>query len=459
MEVSYNKRTIEGEIVLKKKWSLGWIVTLIAMLVLSACSGGDDASKSGEKAGDDTSKSGEEITLKFVHWVNEDVGKWQPVIDKYEAANPGVKIESIPLVDNMAALDYFKQLDLMASAGEKLDIIMFNNPNELVKRIDAGLVAPIDEFLDGEGIDINEVYNNSYGPVDGNYYGLPMKNITGLIMMNKSHLDEAGLEIPTEWTWDDYRDYAKKMTTDQHYGSYLHTWHEIYSGLKLASKPEETLLLKEDGTSNAEDPMLRESLELRYQMEQEDKSSVPYFETFSQKLDYRQQIFSQEASMIPTFSFMITEWGQYTPDFEIAWAPWPQNEKGTNFSGMSGDLLTVSKTSDHKQEAYDFMRWMSTEGIVEQGVWTPSWKEADLDTVLDTLVSGTSNPDAIHMESLKHALTSVQPNKTFAPAPYITEVNTEFGAEAEMYLLGEQDLDKTMENVKKRIQAVVDANQ
>ncbi|WP_203247608.1 ABC transporter substrate-binding protein [Sporosarcina beigongshangi] len=444
---------------MKKKWSLGWIVTLIAMLVLSACSGGDDASKSGEKAGDDTSKSGEEITLKFVHWVNEDVGKWQPVIDKYEAANPGVKIESIPLVDNMAALDYFKQLDLMASAGEKLDIIMFNNPNELVKRIDAGLVAPIDEFLDGEGIDINEVYNNSYGPVDGNYYGLPMKNITGLIMMNKSHLDEAGLEIPTEWTWDDYRDYAKKMTTDQHYGSYLHTWHEIYSGLKLASKPEETLLLKEDGTSNAEDPMLRESLELRYQMEQEDKSSVPYFETFSQKLDYRQQIFSQEASMIPTFSFMITEWGQYTPDFEIAWAPWPQNEKGTNFSGMSGDLLTVSKTSDHKQEAYDFMRWMSTEGIVEQGVWTPSWKEADLDTVLDTLVSGTSNPDAIHMESLKHALTSVQPNKTFAPAPYITEVNTEFGAEAEMYLLGEQDLDKTMENVKKRIQAVVDANQ
>ena len=50
---------------------------------------------------------------------------------------------------------------------------------------------------------------------------------------------------------------------------------------------------------------------------------------------------------------------------------------------MSGDLISVSKTSDHKQEAYDFMRWMSTEGIVEQGVWTPSWKDADLDTVLD----------------------------------------------------------------------------
>ncbi|WP_203247609.1 ABC transporter substrate-binding protein [Sporosarcina beigongshangi] len=447
---------------MKKKRGLIWIVTLIAMLVLSACAGdkgSEGTSEPGEKAGDDASKSGEEITLKFVHWINEGVGKWQPVIDKYEAEHPGIKIESIPLVDNMTALDYFKQLDLMASAGEKLDIIMFNNPNDLAKRIDAGLVAPIDEFLDAEGIDINEVYNNSYGPVDGNYYGLPMKNVSGLVMMNKGHLDEAGLEIPTEWTWDDYRDYAKALTTDQHYGSYLHTWHETYSALKLVSKSEETLLLKEDGSSNAEDPLLRESLELRYQLEQVDKSSVPYFETFSQKLNYRQQFFSQEASMIPTFSFMITEWGEFAPDFEIVWAPWPQNEKGENFTVMSGDLLSVSKTSDHKQEAYDFMRWMSTEGIVEQGVWTPSWKEADLDTVLDTLVSGTSNPEAIDLPSLKHSLTSLQPNKAFAPAPYITEVNTEFGAEAEMYLLGEQDLDKTMDNVKKRIQAVVDANQ
>ena len=51
---------------------------------------------------------------------------------------------------------------------------------------------------------------------------------------------------------------------------------------------------------------------------------------------------------------------------------------------VNGDLISVSKTSDHKQEAYDFMRWMSTEGIVEQGVFIPSWKEADLDTVLET---------------------------------------------------------------------------
>ena len=112
---------------------------------------------------------------------------------------------------------------------------------------------------------------NSYGTVDDKYYGLPMKINTNLVMMNKDHLDEAGLEIPTEWTWDDYRDYAKALTTDEHYGSYLHTWHYLYSSMKLISKPEETSILKEDGSSNADDPMLRASLELRYQLEQEDQ--------------------------------------------------------------------------------------------------------------------------------------------------------------------------------------------
>lgn len=88
---------------------------------------------------------------------------------------------------------------------------------------------------------------------------------------------------------------------------------------------------------------------------------------------------------------------------------------------MSGELISVSETSKHKQEAYDFMRWISTEGIVKQGVWVPSLKDADLNKVLETLGSEISNPDAIHIESFKHALTSVQSTNRFAPKGLITE--------------------------------------
>ncbi|UOQ49865.1 extracellular solute-binding protein [Gracilibacillus caseinilyticus] len=438
-----------------KKISWFALVGVLLMVILAACSGNEETSND-----EGNSSSDEKVNLKFVHWINDDVGKWESLIAKYEEEHPNVKIESMPLVENMNSEDYFKQLDLMASAGEKMDLIMFSNMNDWVKRIDAGLVAPINEYMEAEGIDINEVYNNTYPAIDGEYYGLPMKNVTNLVMINKQHLDEAGLEIPTEWTWDDYQEYAQKLTTDDHYGSYLHSWHNTHSSLKLLSKPENTMILKEDGSSNADDPMLKASLELRDQLENVDKTSVPFTEILSQKLDYRQQFFSGEASMIPIASYMITEWGQFTPDFEIAWAPWPKNKaEDEAYSAMGGDLVSVAQNSEHKQEAYDFMRWLTTEGIVEQGVWVPSWKEADLDTVLENLASGTENPDAIDMESLKNALTSVQPSKSFAPPAYVTEAYTEFDAEVELYLLGEQDLETTMKNIQEKVQAVVDANQ
>ncbi|MFP7299373.1 ABC transporter substrate-binding protein [Neobacillus niacini] len=438
-----------------KKWGSLLLVGLFAMFLLVACSGNDEAS-SGKGKSD---SSDEEITLKFVHWINEDVGKWESVIAKYEAENPGIKVESIPLVENMNSQDYFKQLDLMASAGDEMDLIMFSNPQDLAKRIDAGLVEPVTSFVEAEGIDINEVYNNSYPAFNDEYYGLPMKNVTMLVMLNKAHLDEAGLEIPTEWTWDDYTEYAKKLKTDKHYGSYLHTWHNFHSVLKVMSKDKDNMILNEDGTSNADDPMLRASLELRNQLENVDKSSVPFTEILSQKMDYRQQFFSQSASMVPTGSFMITEWGQFTPEFEIAWAPWPKNNASDEaLTQMGGDLISIAKSSKHKQEAYDFMRWLSTEGIVEQGIWTPSWKEADMNKVLETVINGTAKPEAVHMESLKNALTSVKPTEVIAPPSYINEAYTEFGAEVELYLLGEQDLGKTMKNIEEKIQAVVDAN-
>ncbi len=32
-------------------------------------------------------------------------------------------------------------------------------------------------------------------------------------MINKDHLDEAGLEVPPlDWTWEDYREYSKALT-------------------------------------------------------------------------------------------------------------------------------------------------------------------------------------------------------------------------------------------------------
>jgi multiple sugar transport system substrate-binding protein len=294
---------------------------------------------------------------------------------------------------------------------------------------------------------------------DGKYFGLPSKFNTYLIMLNKDHLDEAGLPVPTEWTWDEYKEYAKKLTTKEHYGSYLHTWATTHQVLSMLSKPEENLLIKEDGSSNMDDPTLEASLKLRYELEQVDKSSEPYANIISQQLNYRQQFFSEKASLVPISSYMVTEWGGFTPEFTMAWAPWPKNnENDPSYAYSSADLMSIGKKSEHKEEAYEFIRWMTTEGMLIQNKSIPAWSEVDVNEVLTNLVKTTSNPDAVDIASLKHVLESSVSTKQFLQKGYSTEVYNAYNSEAELYLLGEQDLKTTMKNAKEKVKEVIDAN-
>lgn len=441
---------------MRKKWLVTLLsVMLVSSLVLAAC-GKDTANENGKDA-----EAADTVTLNLYTWINEENGSWEKTIAAYEEANPGVKINVNALVENMDARDYLKKLDLLAASGDKLDMVMFSSSEDLAKRISAGMVDPLNAHLDEEGVNAEEIYNMGVTPADenGTYYALPMKYNTYLIMMNKDHLDEAGLAVPTDWTWDDYKAYAKQLTTDQRYGSYLHTWSTIYDTLKLFSKGDESLLIKADGSSNMEDPAVEASLQLRYELERVDQSSEPYANIVSQKLNYRQQFFTEKASMVPIPSYMVTEWGGFTPEFTIAWAPWPKDKADDEqYRFASADMIALGKNSEHKEEAYKFMRWMSTEGMLVQNKAIPAWKQTDVKEVLNNLVATTANPAAVDVESLTYVLETGEEAKQFLPASYMTEVYNAYKAEVEKYLLGEQELDATMKNATDAVQKVIDRN-
>ncbi|WP_309242115.1 hypothetical protein [Paenibacillus sp. S150] len=99
------------------------------------------------------------------------------------------------------------------------------------------------------------------------------------MLLNKDALDEAGLPVPAYgWTWDDYRDYAKKLTkgegVDKRYGTYFHTW-ELYM-----NAPAQTVMKDpfryDEGTTILSDPAYKYFFQLRKDMETIDKSAKPY---------------------------------------------------------------------------------------------------------------------------------------------------------------------------------------
>ncbi|MCU6791363.1 extracellular solute-binding protein [Paenibacillus sp. WQ 127069] len=402
------------------------------------------------------------VTINFYHWYNEETGNWSKVIKAFEEKNPGIKVQSKPLVDNVSAPEYLKKLDLMTASGEYMDVVMFHDAGEFAKRVKIGMMEPLDGYLSKDGVDVSKEYLID-PKIDGKYYGLPAKYIIAMIMLNKKQLDEAGLPIPQDWTWKEFAEYAKKLTKGEGptktYGAFLRDQYLHYT-LNMSGLPQDSYIIKDDSSSNITNPLFKQSLELRNQMENIDKSSVPLSDTISQKLDYRQQFFTGKANMLIAGSWMISEWGNFKPDFEIAWAPYPKNSPSdpAYYARTSGDIIGVAKSSKHKEAAYKFARWFSTEGIVVQGLSLPGWKQADQAKAVDTLIAGTKTPQAVDKKSLMDVLGKSVGSKIVIPPAYGPEVEKAFVDEAQLYLFDKQNVDTTLTKIQEKVQKIMTSN-
>jgi len=416
----------------------------------------------------------EEVTLKFHTHGTETQYNWEETIAAFEQAYPHIKVELVLLSEKGDTQEATQKLDLAAASGEQLDILMFSDPASYAQRVGLGMVASIDSYITEEGYSVTDEYKVDT-IMDGSYYALPGKFNPWYVMLNKDHLDEAGLKIPTDWTWDEFADYARQLTTGEgaakRYGTFFHGpqnggWMEFLR-LAIANRAENTDFLNSDGTSNLEDPMFKRTLELRLQMEREDGSSTPYADMLSQKLHYRTQFFNQSASMVMIGSWMNSELGgteQNPLNHQVAIAPVPKNNESDEigYTMVTTDFMAVAEQSKHKKEAYQFIRWYTTEGLSQYGLNIPSWKKIsddELESIIDNILSATLTPEKVDKASLIHVLSISKSGKIIPPVTYQAEVYKAMNDEYELMILGSQDLETTLQNMINEVQNIIDNNQ
>jgi multiple sugar transport system substrate-binding protein len=382
-------------------------------------------------------------------------------------------VELVQLSEKGDTQEAAKKLDLAAASGEQIDVLMFSDPAGYAQRVSLGMAAPLDDYIAKEGYKVEEEYKVDTR-LNGKVYALPGKFNPWYVLLNKNHLDEAGLPVPKDWTWDQFADYAKKLTkgdgASKRYGTYFHGpqgggWME-YLKLMLLNQPENSDFLKADGTSNLDNPNFRKTLELRVKMEKEDKSSVPYADMISQKLNYRTEFFNQKASMIVIGSWMNTEIGgtdKFPLNFNVAVAPFPKNNANDpgGYTPVTTDFVSVAANSKHKEEAYKFVRWYTTEGQIVQGKNIPAWnkvKADDVGKIIDTILSGTKNPEKVDKASLVSTLTSSRASKLVPPVSYQAEIYKALNDEYEKLIFGKQDIDTMVKNSQDRVKQIIDSN-
>ncbi|RRJ64900.1 sugar ABC transporter substrate-binding protein [Paenibacillus oralis] len=448
---------------LKRKWTRFIAASAILALIVSGCASGSGADPDQGAGSNGGTPDNGTVTIKLHTWYPKKTDNWDVAIAEFEKKYPNIKVEFVSAEDNNSN-EYYKKLDLAAASGEDLDVMMFSNMNYLSQRMELGMLEPIDGYLEKEGAVLADEYTVDTR-IAGKTYGLPGKSVLPMVFINENHLKEAGLELPKDWTWDEYMQYAKAMTkTDggkTRYGTYFHSWATQAYFIQNMNQAAGANLTTDDGTkANVDTPNVRKSLELRLQGEKEGVVT-PYAEVVSQKLNYRPQYFNQETSMITMGSFLVPEAGgteQVPATFKTVFAPLPKVNKEDPISGnVSGDVLGIYSKSKHKEEAYTFIRWFTTEGITLQGKYFPSWKKANMNEVVDHIIAGTKTPEMIDKDSLLYVLENTKQTTAAVAVPFHAELEKVFVEEFDAMMLSAQDLDTTVKNAQERIQKIIDS--
>lgn len=439
-----------------KKITAVSLATLLAAGSVVGCGSKENASTEAVTAAAETGskelvqETGAPVELRFISWLSnyEDLDK--KVAEEYKKEHPNVNV-TFEYYGNMSSKDYNTKVDLMVMGNEKMDILMTSGFPGLATRAESGAYLSMDEFFEKEGKKAEDVY--AFAPtVDGQVYGVPGDMKSYVVLINKDYLEEAGLDVPAlDWTWNDYREYANKMTkgegASKRYGSYLHNW-DTYFNMGMWSVCDNNPLYTDDMSAvNFDNPVFKDFIQFRYDLEQVDQCSVPLADIAAMNMSYRDKFFNGEVAMIPLATFILSELDdvdKYPHDFQTTFAPipvWGDADPGRTYS--EAQYYAISKTSEHPQEAYDFIRYYTTEGMRIRGVSVSAEKGIDKMDFINNLLDDPSYAD---MEALANVVNN--PNWKDVVYTNVPSYNSEMSKlmidEVSKFLYGNEDVDTTV---------------
>ncbi|AWB46510.1 sugar ABC transporter substrate-binding protein [Paenibacillus sp. CAA11] len=211
----------------------GLLIIVALLLLLTTACGGSGGGESAKGSGD------EPVTLRIAWWGSDKRHEYtQQVIDLYKKDHPNVKID----VEYASFDDYWKKLAPQAAANQLPDIMQMDI-SYISQYAQNGQLADLTSLLNST-IQVGDVAESvlKTGVIQEKQYGIP----TGVNVLGYQYVPEmaqkAGVEIPASWTWDEYKEIAKKaggngfyfdssMAADIFFNYYLRT-----KGLSLYNK-------------------------------------------------------------------------------------------------------------------------------------------------------------------------------------------------------------------------------
>lgn len=401
---------------------------------LAACGGGATDDSAAAEDGD--------IKLTVTTWNYDTTPEFEKLFRAFEEANPGITVEPV----DIASDDYDTKLTTMLSSGDTTDILAMKN---LLSYSNYALRDQLVDLTDHIGsLDIAPA-QESYDmyDIDGKTYAQPYRTDFWVLYYNKTMFDEAGLDYPSNITWDEYEELAKQLTKpdEQIYGAYQHTWRSTTQAIAAAQNGANLIDPQYDYLEEYYDRALRM---------QDDKAQMDFGTAKSTKVTYQSQFENEKAAMMYMGTWymgaLMTNIDDGKTDVEWGIAEMPQNEKGEVTTFGSPTAFAINKNSKHQEAAQKFLDFCSGEEgakvLAEVGV-VPSYKTDAIDELYfsregmpaDELSKKAFNPETVAIEF------PVDEN-----GPAIDKILQE---EHDLILVGDETPKEGIANMEKRVKS------
>ena len=401
---------------------------------------------------------GEVTTLVYYSWEDEDV-YIKAVVDAFNASRDDIQVEYTSFSSMNS--EYWTKVLVMLAAREEIDIIGVNGVTDYSNFFSKGVLAPLSELIAAKNYDMS-----GYGALvkqfaideDGKaeYYGLPHRRGVYATFVNKTLFAEAGLEVPYDgWTFDEFVEMTHKMTKVLPDGR--NQWGSAPRGLAW-NEPHYAAFLHGQSPLDDDFSQFGVGLELLNQLiNGPQKSSPGYTEMYQNPSEVTAGNF-QKALLA---CHMLGDWGvtnmkryqrEGTMDPSVDWdvVPLPHFADTPNGTSYGSAILTgITSYTQKKEAAFEFLSFLcSEEGakiIASNGTMPGYQSEGVREAYLDL-------DRSLNLKAFTDA--DVQPT---APAhPASTDLVDMIRREAELYLIGEQDLETTVANVERERKEIIE---
>lgn len=404
---------------------------------------------------DQTNKPSEkQVNLTFMGWEASplETEAVENGINEFEKQFPNIKVSYTP---GLAGSEYNAKLLSSAAAGTMPDVMYMmaeayqafvskNALYDITNKFDE--TYPFDDFIES---------SKTIMKLDGRIYGISSCTVSPIVYYNKDIFDRLDVSYPNSdpdncWTIDEFREIAKRLTVDDTYGVY---------GLETVADTLNAQIISNGGTrfnsdytqSTMNTPEVKEVLETIKAIRVEDGSAPDATTLDAVGMTATQMLQTGKVAMLVDGSWALQELA--ASGMNIGMAPLPSY--GQAITTGQAHLHSIAAGSSHKEEAWEFLKFLSgmdyQGALVSTGLWMPNrlpmYEEDAVAQWYDDDVHGDS-----YKPMLDYFLNAAVDPSALQKSSQIRDILIE---ETDMYFKEDQDIDVTLENLDRRINAAI----